>query len=202
MSEAASNNSQAKFLDTLKQEAARRQEEILAEARRQADAIIEGARADAEAKRQETLAEIEAELRDIAERERALVKAETDKAAMSVEDQVAEDALAKVRQELKAVAESPRFPGILEGLLHELLQDAPPDVKVIAPEAHAGHVQDWLTENGYTGIEVEGAAWLVDGAALEDPKRSYRITNTLTGRFEKLQNQARRLCMKRLFGGG
>ena len=44
---------------------------------------------------------------------------------------------------------------------------------------------------------------LIDyGVALEDPKHTYRISNTLTGRYARLDQQARKICMQNLFGAG
>jgi hypothetical protein len=61
-------------------------------------------------------------------------------------------------------------------------------------------VQNWLSGHGHAGMVVEASQEVWDGVALQDPARSYRISNTLTGRYGRVAQEARRLCMVKLFG--
>jgi vacuolar-type H+-ATPase subunit E/Vma4 len=89
-------------------------------------------------------------------------------------------------------------------LLAELMEEAPDsgDLQVLAPPAHADRVSSWLSNNGRAGVGVEGSEAFKDGVAVQDPGRTFRISNTLSGRFALMEQEIRKHCMTTLFGGG
>ncbi len=80
-----------------------------------------------------------------------------------------------------------------------LMAIAPAGVVAHAPPAHVDSVRDWLANNGHGGVSVEGNSNLWDGVAIQDPERTFRISNTLTGRFARVEQEARKRCMMALF---
>ena len=51
-------------------------------------------------------------------------------------------------------------------------------------------------------MTVEPSAQVSDGVAVEDEAHTFRVTNTLTTRFERLESSLRRYCIQELFGEG
>ena len=76
----------------------------------------------------------------------------------------------------------------------------PDDVVVLAPESQVGHVEQLLAKSGHNGLAVEGSAVVWDGVAVQDKQRTFRISNTLSGRYARVEDGARKLCMVSLFG--
>ncbi len=194
-----SGSDTARLRESMRAEVEKRKESLLAEARAEAACIVEEGRQAAEERREAVLRDVRAELDNLYRRSQARLKAETEKAELAVKDTVTEDVLAKVRERIAALAREDRFGDILEALLKEVIEASPPGVKILAPEAHVDRCREWLEANGHEGFEVEGAPWLRDGVAAEDPKRSFRLSNTLHGRLEKLEPLARKRTMERLF---
>jgi vacuolar-type H+-ATPase subunit E/Vma4 len=189
------------LLDLMSQQAAAQRESILADARREAEAIREAARREAEAHRRQTLAALDAELGQLARQERERAEAEAHMRVLTTKDSVAAELLAGVQAELARVAESADFEGILEALLDELLPEAPQGGVVLAPPAHVERVRGWLASRGREDLSVQPVASLRDGLAVQDAARSYRVTNTLSARFNGQEAGLRKLCIGRLFGG-
>ena len=127
---------------------------------------------------------------------------EAAKAYLSMKNEAVKAVMANVEAEVRAIVEGGGFPGILDSLLAEVMAVAEDEVVLLAPERHADHVSAWLGGNGHGGISVEGSATVWDGVAIQDPKRSYRISNTLTGRYRRVGQEARKRCMKSMFGAG
>lgn len=168
-------------------------------ARESAEGILEGTRQDCASLEEKTLASTAAEMESLAERWRQKAEAEAAKAALVVQNDAVRAVLAKVHEEIRAIAESAEFPAVLEALLSELMAIAPAGVVAHAPPAHVDSVRDWLANNGHGGVSVEGNSNLWDGVAIQDPERTFRISNTLTGRFARVEQEARKRCMMALF---
>jgi hypothetical protein len=107
-----------------------------------------------------------------------------------------------VEQKIDETTSGRDFSQVLDALLEELMAASGnlKDVVVVAPDKFVAHVREWLGSHCRTGMDVEGSAALRDGVAIQDKKRSYRISNTLRGRYGRLEQETRRVCMTGLFG--
>lgn len=195
------------LLDLMTAQVAAQQEEIAGAARQEAERILEEARDRAARRREETLASVESELAALARRSRERVEAEAQMVTLTTKDAITNDVLGSVAADLAAIASGPGFPAILDQLLAELMAEAPSDVIVLAPPAHADHCRQWLQSNGRGDLPVEPLASLTDGVAIQDRGRKFRYTNTLSARFAKREGELRKHTLNRLFppatpGGG
>lgn len=191
----------AALLETMAQQAAEECGQTVSRARDEQDTILKEARAQSDARR-ETLLHTTAEEMDALDRQ-WLLKGEAGaaKAALVVQNDAVREVLEEVQAEIGRMAQGPEFRAVLEALLAEVMAVAPENVIVLAPGPHVGHVRQWLDKNGYSGIPVDGAPALLDGVAVQDRERSFRISNTLSGRFARVEQAARKLCMEALFEG-
>ena len=169
-------------------------------ARESADGILKGTRQECASLEEKTLASTNAEMESLAERWRQKADAEAARAALVVQNDAVCAVLAKVGEEIRTIAESDAFPAVLEALLSELMAVAPAGVVAHAPPAHVDRVRDWLANNGHGGVSVEGNSNLWDGVTIQDPERTFRISNTLTGRFARVEQEVRKRCMMSFFG--
>lgn len=176
-------------------------------ARTEAERILAEARDKSVARHASAMEAVQAEkeLLDL----RWLQKAETEisKANLAMKKDAVIAVFHKVREEVRRIAESPGYPGLLSVLLKEVLAFAEGEIVVLAPEKHVDYVGNWLKENGYDGVRVEGSTEMWHGIAVQDPGRTYRVSNTLVGRFARVEKESRKLCMTSLFsapreGGG
>lgn len=176
----------------------------LAKARAEAERIEADARAKAAASREIVLAAARAEVGRLDTLWKQKAESEAVRLELSMKNEAVEAILADVETQLRRTVEGPNFGAILESLLAELMAAAGPvsDAQLLAPSAHADRVRAWLEKNGRSGVRVEGSAEFWDGVALQDPQRSYRISNTLTGRFARIEPAARKHSMTTLFGKG
>ncbi len=188
------------ILDTM----ARQVDEVYADnvraARESSEGILDETRQERAALEKETLAATAAEMEALAERWRKKADAEAAKAALVVQSDSVCAVLAKIGEEIRTIVDSDDFPEILEALLLELMAAAPAGVVAHAPPAYVDRVRDWLANNGHRDVSVEGASNMWDGVAIQDPERTFRISNTLTGRFARVEQEARKRCMMSLFG--
>lgn len=175
---------------------------IVSQAEVEAARIVAQARDEANAARERALRTAEAELTAAAQRGRERAEAEAHMLVLTTKDTVASEILGAVQAELARVAAGPGFGAVLEQLLAEVLDGADNDIVVLAPPAHAAAVRSWLEANGRAALAVEEAPFLKDGVAIRDAARTYRVTNTLTTRFERLESALRRQAIESLFGGG
>lgn len=188
------------LLDTM----ARQVDEVyngnLSAASESAEGILEETRQECAALEEESLAATAAEMETLAERWRRKADAEAAKAALVVQHDALHAVLEKVSEEIREIVSSDEFGPILDALLAELMADAPPDVIALAPPDHLDRVKKWLASNGHDKVPVEGAPNRQDGVAIQDRDRTFRISNTLSGRFSRVEQEARKLCMMSLFG--
>ncbi len=191
----------AALLETMAQQAAEECGRTVSHARDEEDAILREARAQSDARR-ETLLKTMAEEMDALD-QRWLLKgeAESAKAALVVQNDAVREVLEEVQATIGRMAQGPEFGAVIEALLAEVMAVAPENVIVLAPEPHVDHVRQWLDRNGYGGTPVEGVPAMLDGVAVQDRERSFRISNTLSGRFARVEQAARKLCMEALFEG-
>jgi len=188
------------LLDMMSEQAARQRADLLAQAQDEAKAIRERAHAEAAARREEALRLAEEEFRAEAQRAQERADAEAHLVVLTTKDKITDEIMAEVLAELRKETAGPNFPRILEALLEELLRDAPAEVVVLTPPAHLEHCREWMEKHGHGSRPIEPLARLRDGVAIQDPERSYRITNTLTTRFQRNEGALRKLCQRRLFG--
>ena len=187
------------LLDLMSAQIAGQREALLLAARDEAAQIQENARVRAEQRRSETLSAAKGELASIARRSRERTEAEAQMVTLTMKDTITNEVLAEVTQELARIAAGPGFPEILDLLLAELMAEAPSDVVVLAPPAHAGHCKQWLESHGHGHLAVEPARSLTDGVAIQDPAKKFRFTNTLTTRFKMREGALRKASLNRLF---
>jgi vacuolar-type H+-ATPase subunit E/Vma4 len=191
------------LLELMTRQVSQQREEILAKAQAQADVIAQQAQERAERRRTETLEAVDAEVRAASKRARERAEAAAHMVVMTTKDAIADEVLSNVRERLRRIAEGPEFPAVLRALLSELMAGAPGgDIVVLAPSAHADQCRAWLSEMGRESVAVEVTASLRDGVALQDRARTFRITNTLSRRFDKREGDLRRHCLHELFGEG
>ena len=174
-----------------------------AAAQQEAEAIKAEAATQAQAKRDSVLAANGTEMDRLDERWRLMAHAEASRADLVVKNDAVQAIMQKVESEIRAIVNGSGFGSVLDALLASLLNEFKGndnEAILIAPEAHVAHVQQWLSSNGHTGMTVEASKEIWDGVALQDPARTYRISNTLTGRYGRIGQEARRLCMVKLFG--
>lgn len=174
----------------------------LTAAREQAARVRDEARARAAQRRADLLATVEAEKAELDRRSRERAEAESEMVLLTTKDTVTDEILGRVRAELASVSNGPQFPAILEQLLTELLPEAPEGGVVLVPVAHEAHCRAWLANNGHGALEVEARRELTDGVAVQDKAQTFRITNTLSTRFEQLEPSLRKHCVTELFGEG
>ncbi|MFA6240684.1 MAG: ATP synthase F0 subunit B [Candidatus Hydrogenedentales bacterium] len=191
---------QQALLDTMARQVAQQCEDHLAVARQKADAIIADAKSKAESRRVHALEQAHAEAERHAKRALELALRAAENETLTMEHAVANEVLVSVGVELHRLAMGERFPGILEGLLAELVEYSPKNGTILAPPAHAELCRAWLQKQAVTGLTVQPDPDLVDGIAFQDAERTYRVTNSLSARFAKVQNEARRICLDTLFG--
>jgi vacuolar-type H+-ATPase subunit E/Vma4 len=188
------------FFDTM---AARVAEECAAEqadARREADRIIAATQERARERHEDVIAQTRADLASEAERAREIARAEAERAELAMRHTVAEEILERARQELLRMAAGDAFQPVIEALLAEVLQEAEDGMVVQVPKAQLDHCRRWLAGNGLARFTVEESRELVDGVAVQDRAQTYRISNTLSTRFVKLESAARKHCQERIFG--
>lgn len=174
---------------------------ILSEARQEADRILaEGRRAaDLEYTRGVEATRAEIELADRRERQR--LEAEHEKAFLAVQHTVVEEVLNRATDEIARLTQGPEFGPVLDALLDEVLEAVPGrDLMVLAPPAHVDRIRERLQALGRAELEVQPSPGPLDGVAVQDLRRTFRVSNTLSGRFEAVHDEARKLAQARLFG--
>ena len=171
-----------------------------ATAQQEADAIKAEAESKSAARREATQSATDAEMKRLDERWRQMAHAEASRADLMVKNDAVIAVMKKVESEIHRIVDSGEFPAVLDALLASLATEIQGDVVLIGPEGHVDHIKSWLSSNGHDGIAVEGSADFWDGVAIQDPAQTYRISNTLTGRYGRVEQDARRLCMINLFG--
>ncbi len=176
----------------------------LGKARAEAERILADARTKAAASRQAVLAAAEAEKARLDSLWKQKAESESVRLELAMKNDAVEAVLAEVHRELRNATSGPGFGGIVDSLLGELMAAVGPsnDVRLLAPTSQSDRVRGWLERNGRGGVPVEDSPEFWDGVAIQDPQRSYRISNTLTGRFARVEQSARKHCMTALFGGG
>jgi len=189
------------LLDSMTQSVTQQCDAKLSAAREEADAIVADAKARADQAYQEGLERAKRQIELDDKRALDLAEAEGDKLVLSGQHQVVEDVLWSVAEKLKNMAGQDDFGNIVEALLAQAVNAAHGDIVVISPPGHVDRGKQWLEQNGRGDVSVEGSDELYDGVAVQDKQKSYRITNTLSSRYEKFEPQARKIIMQKLFGG-
>jgi vacuolar-type H+-ATPase subunit E/Vma4 len=174
----------------------------LAKARAEAERILADARAKAAASREAALANARAEVQRLDTLWKQKAEAETVRLELTMEKDAVEAVLAEVRAQVARLASSAEFSAVLSRLLSELMPAVPGggDVELVGPPAHVEHIRRWLSGHGAQGITVKESDQFRDGVAAQDRRQTWRISNTLHGRFERLEQAARKHCMTSLFG--
>lgn len=186
----------------MSRQAADRCQAALDAARAEAGAILTEARKRAERHRHEAVAAAEREVKRLAERARQLLAVESEHESLTMEQSIADEILRSVGFELEKAAQSPKFPAIFDALLAELMEDAPKDAIVTVPMSFGERAKSWLQQKGLPNVTVNESPAMRDGCAMQDAAHTYRVTNSLSSRLSKLQNESRKVCLRALFGAG
>jgi len=171
-------------------------------AQQEADAILADAKAQSQAQRESVEAQVTREMAHLDERWGQMAHAEASRADLTVKNDSVTAVLASVQAEIRRIVSSPDFGGILDALLASLMQAADGEIVVLGPEAHLDSVKKWLAGNGHANVKVVASPEIWDGVAIQDPGRKYRVSNTLTGRYQRIEETARKRCMSAMFGEG
>ncbi|HRI88115.1 MAG TPA: V-type ATP synthase subunit E [Candidatus Hydrogenedentes bacterium] len=193
---------QQALFDTMARQVADRCQAQLDAARAEADRITGEARARAEQRLNESLAAAKHEVSRLGDRARQLLAIEAEHESLTIEQSISDEILKMVGSELEKVATSPKFPEIFDSLLAEVMTIAPKDAIVTVPSAFADRARAWMQQHGHGGVTVQESSALRDGCAMQDVARTYRVTNTLSSRLNKIENDARKVCLETLFGKG
>lgn len=191
----------APLLELLTEQADAERTAVVEDAKQQATQIHDDARARTARRRERTLAETESELQVLAERNRQRAQAEAEMVVKTTRDTITDELLQSVLAELGRIPGEAGFEATLLSLLAELMDEAEPGMTVLVPAAHKDACASWLSSNGHGDLAVEASDALNDGVAIQDATQSYRVTNTLSTRFQKQEAALRRHCRKALFGG-
>ncbi len=191
----------APLLALMTQQAEAERASTLAGAEAEAQRIAAKARDEGAATRERALRTAETELSVAAQRGRERAEAEAHMLVLTAKDTIASEILAAAQADLAKIASGPDFKSVLECLLAEVLEGAGDDVVVLVPPAQVDTVKAWLDANGRSGLAVQSTPALKDGVAIQDAAKSYRVTNTLSTRFERQESALRKLSLQRLFGG-
>lgn len=189
------------LLALMAQQAEAQRAAITAAGKSEAEGVTRNAQQEGAASRERSLRAAEAELTAAAKRGRERAEAEAHMLVLTTKDTIASEILDAAQAELGRVASGPGFVPVLERLLAEVLDGAGSDIVVLAPPAHVDAVKSWLDANGRGGLEVVPTPSLKDGVAVQDAAKTYRITNTLTARFDRQEGALRKVCLQQLFGG-
>lgn len=188
------------LLETMTAQVTEECEGNIAAAREEAAAIQADAEKKAASQRESVEASTETEMNRLDERWRQMAHAEASRADLVVKNEAVKAVMQKVQAEIKAIVSGGDFPQVLDALLNSLNDEITQHVVVVGPEAHVDHIKGWLSNHGHENVTVEGSPEMWDGVAVQDAKRTYRISNTLTGRYGRVEQEARRLCMVKMFG--
>lgn len=184
----------------MSRQAADRCQAALDAARAEAGAILKEARERADRHRREAVAAAEREVKRLAERARQLLAVESEHESLTMEQSIADEILRSVGFELEKAAQSPKFPAIFDALLAELMADAPKDAIVTVPVSFGERAKGWLQQNGFPNVTISESPAMRDGCAMQDAAHTCRVTNSLSSRLSKLQNESRKVCLRALFG--
>jgi len=190
------------LFDTMRRQNQAECDARLSDARRAAEEVLAAARRQAETRDAETRTALKGELEHLSRHNRMIAEAEAEKATLAMENDVVEEILAGVRGALADLANSAQFGPVVEALLAEVMDGAESGVVVLAPPKYVELCRTWLKSHGRAEVPVEPSQDVWDGVAIQDPRKSYRVTNTLSSRASKLEGEARRHCMTTLFAGG
>ena len=190
------------ILDLMSQQIAAERETALSDAREQAAEVKRSADARAAKRRHEMIAAVDHEVGELGRRARERAEAEAEMVILTTKDTVTNEILDRVQLELARIAASDKFGAVLEALLAELMPEAPADGVVLVPAAHEAQCRKWLDKHGHKGYAIEARKDLTDGVAVQDKDHTFRITNTLSARFQQLESSLRKYCVSELFGEG
>ncbi len=178
--------------------------EHLAKARAEAERILTDARAKARASTEAALASAKAERDRLDTLWKQKGEAESVRLELSMKNDIVEALLAEVSAGIRRMATSPEFTKVIDRMLAELMAAVAgtSGVQILGPPAHVELIRAWLADHGHAGVKAEGSTEFWDGVAVQDPARTWRVSNTLSGRFARVDQAVRKHCMTTLFGSG
>lgn len=162
-------------------------------ARAEADRILAEAKEAGEAEAAEITALAEQQLSEQDRLWREQDEADALRIRQTARHGLANEVIEGVERRLVEIAQAGDFPGVLAGLVDEALalakeQAAEGAFLVKCPPEHVEALQKKL--GGSTAVEGDPA--LRDGVSVQDAACSFRVRNTLSARFAKLEPEIRR----------
>jgi len=179
--------------------ASERREAIFCQARRQADEIFEEARRQCRERHERAIAAANEEIRRADEQTRMQREAKLERTALTLREAVAEEVLTQIHSAIADVVAGPEFPQVLEALLNDIASELHPGMRVLTTGRNVDLCRRWMVGHGFGDLRVIETAGLEDGIAVEDERRTFRVTNTLSTRFAAREAEARRICVRMLF---
>jgi vacuolar-type H+-ATPase subunit E/Vma4 len=170
-------------------------------------ALLEQAKKAAEKRRDDVLKSLRANLAAQSAQAHAMAEIAAERETISMRQGLAEEVLSQAKSRIDQLAQSDAFGPILEGLSAQVLDACKSElgelsgVTVLVPPRHVDRIRTFLSSSSYGNVPVRGDEALLDGAAVQDDAQTFRISHTLTGRYERLENAARAISLKKLFGG-
>jgi vacuolar-type H+-ATPase subunit E/Vma4 len=190
------------LLETMTAQVMEKCESTRSAAQQEADVILADAKAQGQAQRESVEAQLAREMDHLDERWEQMAHAEASRADLTVKNDAVSAVLDVVQTEIRRIVSSSEFGTVLDALLTSLMQAADGDIVVLGPESHLDRVKKWLADNGHGGVKVEASPEMWDGVAIQDPAQTYRVSNTLSGRYHRIEETARKQCMSTMFGEG
>jgi vacuolar-type H+-ATPase subunit E/Vma4 len=200
----------APLLERMTEQVSKQCEDIRTATKAEVDRIANDAKNQGDAMRDQSMSSLESELNAAATRMRERAESEAHMLTLTAKDTIADELLISVRSALREAARSDAFPEYLKALLQELFEETKTRLReegaeedltrltVLSPPGQEERCKEWLKEHGYGNLTVEVATDLEDGVAVQDAQPTFRITNTLSARLTKREDDMRRLCLDNL----
>jgi vacuolar-type H+-ATPase subunit E/Vma4 len=162
-------------------------------ARAEADSILAEAKEAAEAEAAEIAASAQQQLAAQQRLWREQDESDALRIRQTARHGLANEVLEGIERRLAEIARSHDFPDVLVQLAEEAMalakeQTAEGTFLVKCPPAHVEALQKQLGGD----VTMEGDAGLTDGVSVQDASCSFRVRNTLSARFAKLEPEIRR----------
>lgn len=178
------------LIDHIIKEAEKRREDILAEARKKADAMLTGLGNMIEDLKARAFSNVKKDLDEYRVKELNKARHRGNAYIYAAKGEVVDDVFKEVENAFHSTIEGPAYPSILKNLLIEGLQEVKGKVHVIANSRDCPRVKDILKDISLTGCEVLSVKEddrINAGVEVLSYDNSISIINTLWSRFDKVR---------------
>lgn len=192
------------LIDSIIKEGEERKEQILAEAREKADAMLTDLEKRIDDLRKKEMEEIERGLAEYRTKElnRAHHRGEAFKSIAKGE--IIDEVYRKVQHTFHSIIDGPLYPPILQKLLIEGLQEMRGKVYVVASSSDCSLIKDLLKGRSINNCEIISITpddRIKGGIEILSHDKSISVINTLSSRFEKIKEDLMPEIEKILFHG-